>query len=150
MNPTADAIATIRAYVAGLPGAWSNTDDQVVAAANAATIANPAPQGAIPRPFTMGDVLGKLSAPSLQALRSFAGLEGLRSDVNGQALAACVEWCAYLPGAGVITPDEAAGILGVVEATIPDPSYQAQIGWARHTLGRPLDAADVATARAAQ
>lgn len=149
MNPTPDAMTWIDAFAAAMPGGWGANDDAaVVSAANAPAVANPAPQGAVPVPFTMADVLGALSTASEGNLRTFGGFEGLRSDVNANDLAACVEWCAYLPAAGVITQGEATAILAIARKTQPDPSYQSQIGRAAAALGRPLDADDAATTRA--
>ncbi len=148
-RPTATALDWINFYATSLAGGWAgNTDAAILTAANAATIANPASQATVPKPFTLTQVLGVLSAASQANLKAFAGFAGLRDDVNANNVSACVVWAAYLAGgAAIITSAEESAILAIVEATQPDPTYPAKIGAAQAAIGRPLDSDDLAVAR---
>lgn len=146
MNPNPDQVASIKTFVAA-NGGWTLSDPQIRAKMTAATVANPLARGNIPKPFTMSQVLGLLSSASLANLKTFAGIEGLRSDVNTNNVAACVEWCSFLAGSAVIAAAEATGILAVVQATEPDPSWTPTVAWDLGTLGRPCDDFDLEQAR---
>lgn len=149
MRPTATALEWINYYASSLAGGWaSNSNAAILTAANNPTVANPVPQATVAKPFTLTQVLGSLSAASQANLKGFAGFEGLRNDVNANNIASCVAWAEYLAGgAAIITSTEAASILAIVQATQPDPTYQAKIGAAQAALGRPLDSGDLAVAR---
>lgn len=57
MNPSPAAIAKIQAYVAAMSGQWNNTNAQILAAYNAATVTNPAAQATIAKPYSLTDLL---------------------------------------------------------------------------------------------
>lgn len=151
MNPSPVAIALINTYVTGLPGGWAgNTDAQVVAAANLASVANPVPQGTIFTPFTLASLAASISASSRSNLKSFAALDSLIADINANNIANCLAWWTVLAGMAVITSAEATALTATVQATELNPAWPAQVGWAQANLGRPMDIYDSQIARVIQ
>ena len=151
MNPTPAAIAAIDIFVAGLAGGWaSNTDAQVVTAANNPTVANPAAQGQIPAGYSAASLLGLLSQSSAQNVESFPGIAQLFADIVSQNTPSVLAAVSLMLASGRILSSEASAIGTAVVAIQPDPAYQSHVGWAQANLGRPLDLYDSATARAAQ
>jgi hypothetical protein len=150
MNPSDTAIAWIKSYVASLSDSWAgNTDRDVVTAANTPSIANPAPQGTVPKPYTAASLLGLFSQASAASVEGFPALQGLFDAISAQDGASIAAAVALLEASGRVQPSEAAAITAAVTATEPDPSYPALIGAAQSHIGRTLDIDDVATARAA-
>lgn len=153
MNPSASAISTLQTYVATLSGGWSgNTDAQIVATLNSPAVANPVAQGTIAVPFTRAQLLGALSVTSLLALRNYVGVTSVIADVDSGDVGKCNSWIQVLAAstgttAAVITSSEASALTSIVNATVPDPSWQAQISWAQQNLGRSVDANDIAESR---
>lgn len=151
MNPTPDAIAAIATFVAGLSGGWTgNTDAQVVAAANDPAVANPAPQGQVPAGYSAASLLALLSQASAANVESFPGISRLFDDILAQDSPRVLATIALMSASGRILSSEATAMTAAVTATQADPSWQSQIGWAQANLGRPLDLADSAAARAKQ
>jgi hypothetical protein len=149
VNPTPNAMAWINAYADGLSGGWaSNNDAAIVASANAATIANPTPQGTVPAGYTPQSLLALLSATSAANLDGFAGLQGLFDAIGSGDSAGILSAVALLEATGKVQASEAAAIEAALSATVPDPSWPPKIGVAQASIGRPVDAADVAEARA--
>lgn len=70
-RPTATALDWINFYATSLAGGWGgNTNAAILTAANNPTVANPATQATVPKPFTLTQVLGELSAASQGNLTS--------------------------------------------------------------------------------
>jgi hypothetical protein len=145
-SPTPQAIALIGAKVDALPGGWAgNSDAQVVAALNAPSVANPTPQGTVPKPFVAADLVDAAAQGSRAALASF--VTGAAPFIIAQDAAHLAAGIDALVSCGTITSGDAAAMKAVLTATQPDPSYPAQIGWAQANLGRPLDQLDASVAR---
>lgn len=148
MYPSPAAASWIDGFAAGLSGGWAaNTDAAIVAAANAATVDNPAPQGTVPKPYTFGDLVGQLDATAAANLCGMAGLDTLIAQINSSDATAAARWVGLLELAGKIAPAQGSAMLAIVRATEPDPSWPPRIGAAQAALGRPVDAADVSEAR---
>lgn len=149
MRPSPAAINWIKAFASSLPGGLAgNTDEQVVAAANAATVANPTPQGTAPKPYGFADLLGVLSQASVANVEAFPGISQLYDDTAVRANPRVLAAIALMSAAGRVTAAEASAMRAVVNATLADPSWPAKIGAAQANLGRALDTEDSATARA--
>lgn len=152
MNPSSSAIASIQAFVGTLAGGWSsNTDVQILAAIQAAKVANPVTtQPTIPKPYTFADVMGCLSAASVVNIRSLPTSTALITAINARDSVSITNWLGALQaGTPLITSAEATAVLAVVNATEPDPSWTAQVAWDIGTLGRAADVADIHAARIA-
>lgn len=149
MNPTPAALAWIDTYAAGLAGGWaSNGNAAILAAANAATVANPVPQPTVPAGYTPQSLLSLLSATSAANVESFAGLQGLFDAINAANGPGILAALALLQASGKVQSSEVTAIEGAIAATVPSPSWPSKVGAAQAALGRPLDAADLAIARA--
>lgn len=149
MNPSAPAVAAIVARVATIPGGFpGNSDAQLAGFLNAPTVANPAPQAQVPRPFTASDLVSAAAPSSRQALGPVLSGAAAALIVGQDAphLAAGLDALALV---GTITAVDQAAMKAVLAQTLPDPAYRPQLGWAEATLGRPVDAADLAAARSA-
>ena len=148
MNPSPAAIAAIQAYGAALSGGWAGqTDAQVLTAANAATVDNPAQQGTVAKPYTYDDLLGAISSANVSKLVVLPALPAIVETINSGDLVACARWITTLVAGGVITTDEATAVSAVMTATEADPSYQSKISWAVANLGRPVDLVDIQQSR---
>lgn len=145
MNPSPQAVDLIRSRVTD----WTQTDQAVADALNAPAVANPVTQApAVPKPFDFADVMGLLSDASVAAIRDTPNTTDLISKINAGDRAGVLHWvAALLKAPAKITADEAAAVNALMTATVPDPSWSAQIGWALATIGRPADPSDVAAAR---
>jgi hypothetical protein len=103
--------------------------DQTAAALNAPTsIKNPQAQGQVPKPFTYLDVLGRLGAASVAAVRQCPALPRVLDDINAQNRIAVHTWADFLAAApqgatGMITPAEHDAIVALLAATVPDPAW---------------------------
>lgn len=144
-NPTPAAIAAIRGHVAD----WAPTDAEIAAALNTATEPNPVPQGTVPRYLLTADVLGLLSPASVGALFDSGNLPDMRDTIVAQDREGVVTWAAAALLAGKINQAEHDAVAAMAQETVPDPAWQAEVSWAVLTLGRAVDAADIAAARAA-
>lgn len=140
-SPSPDAIAAIRAHVTD----WTPDNPAIVEALNAPSVANPAPQANVGKPYTVLNLLGSIDPTRRAGLTPL--LAAIRPDFDAQDGTAIVGWSMALMLTGDLMQSDVDGITAVVSATEPDPSYQAQIGWALATLGRPVDLLDVIAAR---
>ncbi len=147
MNPTPGQIAAIRAYVAGLSGAWNNTDAQIRAAIAASSVANPVQQATVPKPYTATGLLGVLSTQSQGNLVVFPAIHDLLVDIQTQDSANVLAAVSLLAATGKITSAEATAIQSAVTATEPDPSWTSTVTWDLANLGRPIDDFDIEAAR---
>jgi hypothetical protein len=145
-SPTPAAVAQIAAKVATLAGGWAgNTNDQIAAALNAPTIANPQAQGTVPKPFVIADLINAAAQATRPNLAPFmAGAAPLVIAQDVPHLAAAIDG---LVAVGVVSAADATAMKSAMTGTQPDPSYQAQIGWAQANIGRPVDPLDIAAAR---
>ena len=147
MNPIPDAITALQGYIDGMSGGWTNQDSAIVSAMNAPSAANPTPQGTIPTPYTITQLVGSLSSGSLANLDTFPALYQLMQDIDANNTGNVLIAVEFLAAAGKILSSEATAIEAIVEATELDPSWPSQIGWAQANLGRPADSADIEAAR---
>lgn len=148
MNPSPSAIEAIQTFGAAINGGWQgNTDNQILEAANAPAIANPATQGTVSAPYTYVSLLGVLSPESIAKVVELPSLTAILDSINAGNIVACQRWIMLLVTSGKITGDEAQSIAAVMLATEPDPSWPEQISWAQSNLGRPLDGDDLTDAR---
>lgn len=147
MHPSPDAIAWIRAFIAGLKDGGSLSDQAVADAANAPTIPNPEPQPTRPKPWKWVDVAAMLSPGSLGSLMDLGTGSLMIEQLNSGDPAAQAAWLAALVRTGKLTPDEIGSVLAITAATEPDPSWRSHTSVAERDLGRLLDAQDVAEAR---
>lgn len=159
MNPTPAAITKIRAYAAALSGGWTgNSDAQILAAYNAATLDNPATQEQVPVVLAESSLKTLLGAGSLANLMLWGNFGLLKADIDSNNKVAVGElWAPLLaettlPGGSttIIQPSEAAAITAFCQSEIADPAWQAKVSQAQIDLGRAADAADIAAARTAQ
>lgn len=143
MNASPAAIASIQAQVTD----WTQSDAAIVAALNAPSVANPVPQPTIPTPFTIGEIFGMASAPSLVKLAAVPFLPDVRNLILANDRSGCAIYTNLFLVSGTILQSEHDAIMGVLAATQPDPSWAAQISWAEANLGRQVDAFDIAASR---
>jgi hypothetical protein len=130
MNPTPGQIQSIKSFVAGLVGVWSNTDAQIRAAMAGTKVNNPvATAPTVPKPFTLAQLLGSLSAASQANLNSVPGMGQLILDIRANDVAACTNWIAFLESTAKITAAEGSALQAIVSATEADPSWTAQVSW---------------------
>ncbi len=92
-----------------------------------AAVANPTPQGQTAKPFTIAQVFGLLSAASAGKTCSVAFMPDIRDKIAANDRTACGLYANLLAAGGVITPDERAAILAVLQATQPDPGWAATV-----------------------
>jgi hypothetical protein len=147
VNPTPGQVQSIRQFVAGLSGVWSNSDAAIRAAMAAAKVANPTPRATVPTPYTAAGLLALLSAGSLANLYAFPAIHDLFGDIQAQDSANVLSAVALLHGAGKVTDAEAAALQAAVTATEPDPAWTAQVAWDIANLGRTADDFDIESAR---
>ena len=143
MNPSPDQIAWIRSYVATLPGGWSTSTPDIVAAANAPAVANPTPQPTVPKPFAVSELMASLDPATLAKLRTLPSLPRVLDDVNANNVAGCNLWLNLLLASADITQEQHDAMALTVNGTYLDPSWQSQVGAAQASIGRPVDQLDV-------
>jgi hypothetical protein len=148
VNPSPGQVRSIQQFVGGMVGVWSNTDAQIRAAMAATLVNNPvATAPTVPRPFSVAQLLGALSAASEANLNTVPGMAQLIQDIRAGDIPNCLEWIKYLADTSKITAAEATALQGIVSATQPDPTWAAQIPWDVANLGRAADDFDVEAAR---
>lgn len=148
MNPTPGQVASIKSFVSGLAGAWSNTDAQIRAAMALATQANPSPQATVPKPFTVDDLVGAVSTanqPNVAALATT--IDAFLDAVDAQNITKLTRFAKLLKTQGKLTAADMTALGLVVNATQPDPSWTALVGWDVAVLGRAADDYDIEAAR---
>jgi hypothetical protein len=142
VNPSPQAIALIRSRVTN----WNQSNDAILTALNAPSIANPKPQTQKPKKLKMGDVLGTISRASKGKLIGVAFLPAIRDAINTQDRTSCLDWLDVLNSGGIITDPEKTDLTTLINSTELDPSWVAQISWAEATIGRLLDILDIIAA----
>lgn len=149
MNPTPDQVASIRAFVAAMPGGWSNTDAQVRAAMAATLVANPvaaAPQ--VPRPFDVDDLIAAVGASNRPNVATLATtMPDFLRDLDARDLIRLRRWARLLIQLTKITQAEASAMGGVLTATQADPTWSATVPWDVVHLERTADDYDIEAAR---
>jgi hypothetical protein len=149
MNPSPAAITWIRTFGSTVSGGWaSNTDAEVVTAANTPSTTNPVAQATVAKPYTVSGLLGLLSQASLVNVYEFPAVHDLFVDIEGQSTAAVLDAVSLLLGSGKILSSEATALNAALLATQIDPSWTSQISAAQANLGRNIDTYDSAAARA--
>jgi hypothetical protein len=144
MNPSPAAVAWIKAQSPN----WAQTDSQIAASLNAATVANPvqaAPQ--IPNAISESALMGTLSQASQTALLNWVNLGLVKADVESQNRVGLLLWATKLVLAGVITSADATALTTYLNGTTADPSWTATIPAPIAALGRLVDADDISVAR---
>jgi hypothetical protein len=148
MNPTPDQVAKIEAFVATLPGQWSNADPQIRAAMQAQTQPNPvATAPAVPKPFDVDDLTAALGVGNTSVDTLATTIPSFLDDVDNRRLASLRRWGRLLRRLGKVTATEATALAAIVNATVPDPSWTATVTWDVANLGRPADDHDIEAAR---
>jgi hypothetical protein len=145
VHPSNEAITLIRDYVTD----WSLDDAAIAAALNTATLANPIPAATVAKPFSVRDMMSSLDAAALGKIYNLPSLPRLLDDIEAGDLVRLENWLALLQAGGTLTAAQAATLSGMIHATMPDPSWSAQISWAVANVGRAVDFQDVADARLA-
>lgn len=130
-----------------MSGAWTNTNAQIVTGLNTTLAPNPTPQGTVPKPYTILQLMGDLSAASQKNVALYPSLTDVLGAVNAGNSAFVEMWTNTLENAGDITATEASTIVAAVTATEPDPNWQAQLPISLINLGRLVDSFDVQAAR---
>ena len=92
-------------------------------------------------------MFGLVGPANLAKLYPRPALAAFAEAVRTQDRAAAANWITLAFVGGDITDAERTAILAKVSATVPDPDWPAQISWSAATLGRPVDAEDVAASR---
>ena len=144
-NPSPAAITAIQGKVTD----WTQSNAALATAINASLVANPTPQPTIPKPLTIPELLGEVGAADAGKLAENPNLPTVLADITSQDRTSTGEWIGPLEADSELTTAEGAAIMGDLQATEPDPSWQAQLPWPLVNLGRLIDADDVAAARAA-
>lgn len=126
-----------------------NTENEALAAIlNEPTEPNPEPQPDPVRvPITTAGVLAHFSPASRRALYTNPNAAPLFAAIaagDADTTAALVQLAA---DAGAVPQLEADAVASLCRATVPDPSWSPLVGWAMATLGRDVDADDIACAR---
>ena len=147
MNPTSEQVKIIRGMVKSLEGGWARNNHELVTALNEPMHPNPKPAPDVPKPFTLGDVLGVLSIDSAAALKDFGHLYYLIQAIKEQDSETVSMLTELLTASGDITPEELAELKSILTRTIPDPTHPPMVGWAEAHLGRTVDTADLNIAR---
>jgi hypothetical protein len=147
-SPSPAAIAAIRAAVAD----WSADDATIAADLNARTVPNPDPEPPpVPAPVDEGALLTLIQSDpaTVDRLNDYSHLDRVLDALEGGNRTSIGRWFVLLTSgsAPVIGPDMAARVQAALGATAPDPSWTPDLPWATATLGRPVDADDVAAAR---
>lgn len=118
------------------PAYQGKTDQDAADALNAPDPGNPEP-----KPFTSTDLLSLLDAAALAKLYARPNLDAFARDVKAGDLESVRNWITLATAAGDISQQQAAALLGVVNATRPGASRAVQV------FGIPVSAADVHAAR---
>jgi hypothetical protein len=164
VNPSPAAIAAIQAKVTD----WTATDNAIAVLLDTPSIVNPATQATVAAPVAPSTVLNLVSSGSLAKILSLPSFDATilpllnQPDPKPSASFSTLNlWAAGLFKGGYLTQSEFDALAAPTSGTTPstpaglfnqtqlDPSYQPQISWAQATLGRPVDAADIAAARPA-
>jgi hypothetical protein len=156
MNPSTPAITAIRARVTD----WTPDNPTIAASLNTPSVANPVPVApTVLKPFATADLMGKVVLPAgdpnagqpdavaLSKIYDRPAVVAFRDDCVKQDRSAVGAWLQLAFLSGDISQAQYAAMVGVIQATQPDPSWAAQISWAVATLGRPVDASDIAASR---
>jgi hypothetical protein len=146
MNPTAQQIAAIQANTSI---DWTQPLATIAITLNTANVANPTSQGQIPMPLVFATVMNQLNSTSgsLAKLMNLPYLGQIVTDIRNQDRIAIATWATALSDTGTITTTEATAITALVNGTIPDPTWQAELSWAQINIGRAVDVNDLNYAR---
>ena len=146
MNPSPTAITAIASKVPTLPGGWAgNADAAIAGLLNTPSVANPAAQGTVPNPFSAADLINAASPANRAALASL--ILGSAAFIIAQDRVHMTAGITALADCSAIQAADATAMIAVLDATIPDPSWPAQLSWAQINLGRPVDTADITVSR---
>jgi hypothetical protein len=86
-------------------------------------IPNPEPRGQVLRPFLASEVMGMLDPATIGNLRTIAYLPTVVQAINLNDRPAVALWTNQLTASGIISPEQAGEIMGLLQATIPDPAW---------------------------
>ena len=149
MNPSPAAIATIKAHVTD----WSQSDAAILAACKV-PVANPTPQGQVPRVMSFADFLGMVQAgtisqASLVKVWLHSRFDRFYDDVMGGNNAAVAGLYPVVFAAdGTLSQAEAGSLAAYTMTPALDPTWSATLPWDVVTIGREIDAGDVGAVRA--
>lgn len=155
MRPSPQAVALIRSKVTD----WAPDDAAIAASLNAPDRPNPVPQPTVPKPFSSSGLMSLVVLPAgdpnagqpdvtrLAKIYGRPAIVAFRDDCARQDRNAVAGWLQLAFLAGDVSQAQYAAMTAVLQATGPDPSWPARIGWAVATIGRPVDEDDVAASR---
>jgi hypothetical protein len=142
-------MATLREVLDSTPELAGLTYPEAAAWLNAAPeVPNPQPQGTVPAPVTLAQVMALVpDAEAAKCYRLPGLIEDMRRAMDGNNHA----WLGKLLGIaladGAITQATAAQLQPLLTATVPDPAWAATVPgparWAALGLSGPVSAADV-------
>lgn len=144
-NPSAQAVAAIRAHITD----WSQTNAQILSVLNAPVLANPVSQPTLPAPVLSADIINAISSASLAKCTRNTSFPGMHADILAGNRPQMLQWAQLFTKCGDITVSELTAITNLLNATMGDPAWKAQVSWSALNIGRQLDLDDIATARAA-
>lgn len=147
MNPSPAAITWIQTQVGAMAGTWTNTNAQIVTTINGTLAANPTPQATVPKPYSVQSVMAALSTTSQKNVAGYVSLAAVLASVNEGDSVGVMTWANVLESLGLITTTDVTAVEGVVTATQPDPTWQAELPISVINLGRLIDQYDVQAAR---
>lgn len=141
-NPTPEAIAAIQAKVSD----WNTTDAAIVTALNTEQIANPN-TGLVLPPLSMMAMAQRISPETALRIINWPNLPLLKTEVDKGERAATMNWLGLLSYCGMVSQAEFSAVNAYFMTPITDPARPAQLPWSVVTLGRLVDAEDIAAAR---
>lgn len=145
-NPTPAAVTWLCAQVTD----WALDDAALAMALNATLVENPVFCPQIPRPMDALSLIAHLSPESCAKLEGAQLITEVNRAISASERETVQRWVTYSVSRGHITTDEYGALMGELAELIPDPEWSAEIPVSVAALGRPVDADDLAAARAAE
>lgn len=143
MNPTSEAQQKIQDRVSD----WTPSDQEIADALNSDLVDNPEAQDTVPKPYSMADIMGAISAQALAKVRSEGGITEIAQAVRANDDERVLMWAQSYLVTGDITQSEYDAVQAIVTDTQLDPDYDAQVPWPQVHLGRLVDADDIQKSR---
>lgn len=101
------------------------------------TIPNPAPAPQVPAPFRAMDFLKVLPVAKVPPIKQDPMFGRIMDDIDTQDREMCIDGITYLKMFGLLDDSDIAKLTGIVEGTMPDPSWPAVVhtaSWAAETF----------------
>lgn len=154
-HPTQNAIDLIRNYITtSISGGFSHTNTYLSDTLNDPYYSgNPVPQGHVYTNFQSYDIIQTISASSVQNVLACPGsavtLLPLLNQIPHDAINITLlnAWAGTFYKGSIITPTEYVSVTGIINATIPDPSYVSGVSWSSVYIGRSVDTEDIQASR---